>query len=374
MAKKTKKPAPAPKKKSVGKPVKPAVKPSPKKPSKASKPSPKKSAPSKSISKKPAPKPAPKPAKAVAKSKPSPAAVKPAPKSAAPVKSEKSKAPLPSSSKVEKPSAKSAAPAPAKAVSAAKASARDSLRSRILEKSKAKEKVRPIAFSLDEIREIAKTAKVETTTQSSKVQASAKGKKLITASTVIAKPAQPHHIKAASLADILGFNPKKKQAPHDDAEDIPEKFRRYYKLLIELRNHLTGQIDTHSEETLKRSAKDDAGDLSSYGQHMADAGTDTFDRDFALSLVSSEQEALSEVEAAIKRIKDGTYGVCENTQKPIAKERLLAVPFTRYSAEAQKDIERNRMRSRSQAGLFGELGEEGAAMTASGGSGDGDDE
>ena len=106
---------------------------------------------------------------------------------------------------------------------------------------------------------------------------------------------------------------------------------------------------------------------------MADAGTDTFDRDFALSLVSSEQEALSEVEAAIKRIKDGSYGICENTQKPIAKERLLAVPFTRFSAEAQKTIERNRHRSRTQAGLFGEMGEEGGTLSA-GGSGDGDDE
>jgi RNA polymerase-binding transcription factor DksA len=105
---------------------------------------------------------------------------------------------------------------------------------------------------------------------------------------------------------------------------------------------------------------------------MADAGTDTFDRDFALSLVSSEQEALSEVEAAIKRIKDGSYGTCEITQKPIAKERLLAVPFTRYSAEAQKNIERNRHRSRTQAGLFGELGEEGATLGAGGGD-DGDE-
>jgi RNA polymerase-binding transcription factor DksA len=128
-----------------------------------------------------------------------------------------------------------------------------------------------------------------------------------------------------------------------------------------LRNHLTEGIERHSEETLKRSVKDDAGDLSSYGQHMADAGTDTFDRDFALSLVSNEQEALSEIEAAIKRILDGTYGICEITAKPISKERLLAVPFTRYSAEAQKQIERNRHHSRTQAGLFGE-GEEGGAI------------
>ena len=61
---------------------------------------------------------------------------------------------------------------------------------------------------------------------------------------------------------------------------------------------------------------------------------------------------------AIKRIHAGTYGVCEIKQEPIAKERLLAVPFTRYSAEAQKDLERNRHRSRTQAGIFGELGEE----------------
>jgi RNA polymerase-binding transcription factor DksA len=128
---------------------------------------------------------------------------------------------------------------------------------------------------------------------------------------------------------------------------VPEKFKRYYRLLIDLRTHLTEGIERHSEETLKRSAKDDAGDLSSYGQHMADAGTDTFDRDFALSMVASEQEALSEIDAAIKRIHDGTYGVCEITQKPIAKDRLLAVPFTRYSAESQKNLERNRHRART---------------------------
>ncbi len=378
MAKKTKKPAPAPKKKSVGKPVKPALKKSPTKP----KPSPEKSS-----VKKPAAKPAPKPAPKAAKKPPSPAA-KPAPKSAAPVKSSKSKPASPA--KAEKTAAKSAAkppvgpaskaPAPAplapskapvaKAASSAKSSARADLRSRILQK---KGPVRPIAFSLDEIREIAKTAKVDTDNKGITTKVAAKTTKQIDAAK-LAQAAQPHHIKAASLADILGFNPKKAKQPIiDDSESVPEKFRRFHKLLIELRNHLTGQIDTHSEETLKRSSKDDAGDLSSYGQHMADAGTDTFDRDFALSLVSSEQEALSEVEAAITRIKDGTYGTCEMTQKPIAKERLLAVPFTRYSAEAQKNIERNRHRSRTQAGLFGELGEEGAALSAGGGGDDGDE-
>ncbi|MBA4138197.1 MAG: transcriptional regulator, partial [Opitutus sp.] len=88
------------------------------------------------------------------------------------------------------------------------------------------------------------------------------------------------------------------------------------------------------------------------------AGTDTFDRDFALSLVSSEQEALAEIEAAIKRIHDGSYGICELSQKPIAKERLLAVPFTRYTAEAQKNVERHSHRSQQRGGLFGDSADE----------------
>lgn len=296
--------------------------------------------------------------------KPAPAK-RPAPKPAAKLMS---KSPGKSEKPASKPAPAAAKPvkAEAKAAPAKKGSARELLRNRILGRQKTS---KPIAFSLDEVREIAKTAAPsrengETTTKPAK--GAPRQPKLDVAA---AKPAKPNHVGAASLADILGFHPSNPRKMHDDESAIPEKFRRYYKLLTELRDHVTGRLDTHAEETLKRSAKDDAGDLSSYGQHMADAGTDTFDRDFALSLVSSEQEALSEIEAAIRRIKDGSYGVCEVTGKPIAKERLLAVPFTRYSAEAQKEIERNRHRARTQAGLFGELGEEGAKM-----SDDGDDE
>jgi RNA polymerase-binding transcription factor DksA len=252
------------------------------------------------------------------------------------------------------------------------AASRDALRARLL--GAKKKPAKPIAFSLDEVRAIAKTV----TAKDAKANAAKAAAKptLAKKADLHAKPIRtaPNHVKPASLADILGFNPKKaKSAEAVEENTVPEKFKRYYKLLIDLRKHLTAGIELHSEETLKRSAKDDSGDLSSYGQHMADAGTDTFDRDFALSLVSSEQEALTEIDAAIKRIHDGTYGICEITQKPIAKERLLAVPFTRYSAGAQKELERNRHRSRTQAGLFGELGEEGAKHEDDGGGGGGDE-
>jgi RNA polymerase-binding transcription factor DksA len=234
-----------------------------------------------------------------------------------------------------------------------KPSKKNALRDSILKRKVA---TKPIAFSLDEVRAIAKTVASKTASPFP----GKPGKTPAKQPAAALEKAKPQHVKAASLADILGFNPKKGKKPSLEADkDVPEKYKRFYKLLLDLRSHLTEGIERHSEETLKRSAKDDAGDLSAYGQHMADAGTDTFDRDFALSMVASEQEALSEIDAAIKRIHDGTYGICEITQKPIAKDRLLAVPFTRYTAEAQKDLERNRHRSRSQAGLFGELGEDG---------------
>lgn len=262
--------------------------------------------------------------------------------------------------------AASAKPAPAGKTrpAAGKAVNPDDLKRRILERKATK----PIAFSLDEVREIAKrNAKKSARAGGPELSQPAKDTtKVALPLKGASRPPIPHHIKAASLADILGFNPAKANKPSVDDGDLlelPEKYRRYYRLLVDLRNHVLESLGQHSEETLKRSAKEDAGDLSGYGQHMADAGTDTFDRDFALSLVSSEQEALSEVEAAIKRIHDGTYGICELTGKPISRDRLLAVPFTRYSAEAQKELEKTKHHSVQRAGIFADTtSEEGGKL------------
>jgi len=276
-----------------------------------------------------------------------------------------------SARKPAKPAAAKKRPAPAKSEPAAKPAAAPAkglsptdLKRRILERKTTK----PIAFSLDEVREIAKKneKKVAKPADAAAGKTVREGVRNDLPPKGSSRPPVPHHIKAASLADILGFNPAKSHraaADPGEALDIPEKYRRFYKLLVELRNHVLESLGQHSEETLKRSAKDDAGDLSGYGQHMADAGTDTFDRDFALSLVSSEQEALSEVEAAIDRIHAGTYGICELTGKPISRDRLLAVPFTRYSAEAQKELEKTKHRSVQRAGIFADTTtEEGGKM------------
>jgi RNA polymerase-binding transcription factor DksA len=350
-----KKPAPAAAKKSLSskaqpspapKSAPPKAKPNPKSPVK--KPS-KPSAPTKTASKaKPAP--APQPAKSAAKAAPAPKAP-PA----------KTKAPAPATA----PAPKTApAPAPAAAKRPAGLKGKDAVRAKIL--AQRAKPAKPASFSLDEVLAIARTS--AKTAEQAAVSA---GPVIATKSGKVAplppdalKPVAPSKVKAASLADILGFNPKAKTSHAENEEAaVPEKFKRYYKLLIELRNHVTGQVDQHSEETLKRSAKEDSGDLSSYG---TDGGTDSFDRDFALSLVANEQEALAEIEAAIQRIKSGSYGICEHTAKPIPKERLVAVPFTRYTAEAMKEIEKTRYKVRGQAGIMGE-GEENTLKMDDGG-------
>ena len=179
-----------------------------------------------------------------------------------------------------------------------------------------------------------------------------------------------NNIAAASIADLLGgSNPfRKGEGFVDESKQVPEKFRRYYRLLVDMRDALHKGLAFHSEEALKKSGKDDAGDLSGYSQHLADAGTDTADRDFALSLISNEQEALKEIADAIERMKKGTYGTCEITNKPIPAARLIAVPFTRYSLEGQKDLERNRRAHRRRGGNpLGEIGDEVGFGTGGGG-------
>ena len=179
-----------------------------------------------------------------------------------------------------------------------------------------------------------------------------------------------HNIAAASIADLLGgVNPFRKGGGMiDESKQIPEKLRRYYHLLTAMREVIQKGLAFHSEEALKKNGKDDAGDLSGYSQHLADAGTDTADRDFALSLISNEQEALKEIADAVERLKSGKYGICEITNKVIPHARLMAVPFTRYSLEGQKELERNRRAHRRRGGSpLGEIGDDVGFGTGGGG-------
>jgi RNA polymerase-binding transcription factor DksA len=93
----------------------------------------------------------------------------------------------------------------------------------------------------------------------------------------------------------------------------------------------------HQQKHLVQSAREDQ---PVFGVHMAEVATDNFDRDFALSRASSEQEALNEINAALARIREGTFGICELTGKPIERARLEAIPWTRFSKSAEQELEK----------------------------------
>jgi len=138
------------------------------------------------------------------------------------------------------------------------------------------------------------------------------------------KPKSPARRPKARAADILGGSQAEPK--------IRRKWQKFYNRLVALRHYLV--------KSRGGLAKDAIEEKPAFSMHMADAGTDEFDRDFALSMVSSEQEALYEIDEALNRIQNGTYGTCEVTGKRIERERLEAVPWTRFSAEAEKQLER----------------------------------
>ena len=115
--------------------------------------------------------------------------------------------------------------------------------------------------------------------------------------------------------------------------------------LLELRDHFLDQMQGVAQDNLRSRAE--GSEASAFGMHQADAGADAYEKDFALSLLSQEQDALYEIEEALGRIKEGTYGICEMSGKAIPKVRLEAIPFARFTIECQQQIEReNRGRRR----------------------------
>lgn len=119
-----------------------------------------------------------------------------------------------------------------------------------------------------------------------------------------------------------------------------KELRIFKDLLLERKEEILEGINHVSEDSLKKSQKDAAGDISAYTFHMADIATDTYDREFSLGLGSSEREMLYEVNEALKRIQDASYGICEDCQKLITKTRLKAVPHTKLCLKCQQKREK----------------------------------
>jgi DnaK suppressor protein len=159
---------------------------------------------------------------------------------------------------------------------------------------------------------------------------------------------KPHAL--ATAAAILG-RPVSRKRSDGEPKQIKAEWKKYYARLLELREQLQRQMNGLAQES--------AQEISGYSLHMADSGTDNFDRDFALSLLSSDQDAMYEIEEALKRIEKKTYGVCELTGKAIPRKRLEAIPWTRFTVQAQAQLERDgalRARRLGQLGSIDSVG------------------
>jgi RNA polymerase-binding protein DksA len=121
------------------------------------------------------------------------------------------------------------------------------------------------------------------------------------------------------------------------AADI-EHFKQ---MLLEKRGEILGNVNEMQDETLKKSRGDAAGDLSSMPIHMADIGSDNYEQEFTLGLVDSERKLLKEIDDALQRIEQGTYGICEGTGRQIQKARLEAEPWARNCVEYARTLEQD---------------------------------
>ncbi len=153
-------------------------------------------------------------------------------------------------------------------------------------------------------------------------------------------------------AVLLGLNHREKK--------LDPFVRKQKQNLLQLRDAVVDSMAGVAQGTLRSRAE--GSEASAFGMHQADAGSDAYDRDFALSLLSQEQDALYEIDEALKRVEMGTYGKCEMSGKPIPHARLEAIPFARFTVECQSQLEKQSKATRirpSVTSLFGLTEEEG---------------
>ena len=146
-------------------------------------------------------------------------------------------------------------------------------------------------------------------------------------------------VKAAST--------KRVEPPVEKPVELKGFAKKQYQRLLDLRDGLLDAMYGVTHDTLKNT---DGMESGAGGQHSGDAGSDSYDRDFALNLLAKEQDSLSEIEQALARCNRGVYGICEMSGEKIPKERLEAIPFARFTVQCQSRWEQENNNSGQRTG------------------------
>ncbi|MEY3897397.1 MAG: hypothetical protein RLZZ214_2918 [Verrucomicrobiota bacterium] len=175
-------------------------------------------------------------------------------------------------------------------------------------------------------------------------------------SSVVDFPAPPAPVRPP-------FVPPKAAPAHSDGPVAPGSngshsvafVQKQRQRLLDLRDDLVDAVSGMARDTIRNAPE--GSEASGSGQHQGDAGSDAYDRDFALSVLAKEQDALYEIEQALYRIKHGSYGICEMSARKIPQARLEAIPFARLTVECQaqweKEYGNRRFRPSNEVGFSG---------------------
>ena len=196
-----------------------------------------------------------------------------------------------------------------------------------------------------------------------KKKATKKASKKVTKKKVTKKPAKkpvakktppPKPAKPVKVAKSVAVKKKAFKKKLIKPRKLTAFDKKQYKRLLDLRDQLIDATSNLAKDTLKSQG---GSDQSGSGQHTADAGSDAYDRDIALNILSKEQDALYEIQEAIRRIERGVYGYCEISGERINKMRLEYIPFCRLTIEQQERWEtkfgKERFRRSDEPGYTG---------------------
>lgn len=185
--------------------------------------------------------------------------------------------------------------------------------------------------------------KTKTAKKTTKKKSAAKSTK--TTRPVLRKPA-PEQVPEEEL--VYPAPPDADLYPYVLADDLePDQLKKlksgltkkrvaeYFKLLLEKRAEIYGDYSA-----MEKARSLSAGELSNMPLHMADVGSDNFDQEFTLGLMQSERRTLADIENALERCQQGSYGICFKTGRPIPRARLDAKPEAKYSIEVVRELER----------------------------------
>ncbi len=116
---------------------------------------------------------------------------------------------------------------------------------------------------------------------------------------------------------------------------------RFEKRLLEEKARVAREL-AEQEGATRRTLRDSSGDLSAYAYHMADVGTDAMEREQNFMLAANLGRTLEEIEDALRRVREGSYGTCDRCRRAIGVKRLLALPYARLCLACQEDVDQGR--------------------------------